>query len=60
MGEELVNLGVAEEDVVEDHADEAEDGVVAEVAEEDVVEAEGVAEAAAAEDVEEENRTKSL
>lgn len=60
MGEELVNLGVAEEDVVEDHADEAEDGVVVEVAEEDVVEAEGVAEAAAAEDVEEENRTKSL
>jgi len=60
VGEELVNLGVAEEDVVEDHADEAEDGVVVEVAEEDVVEAEGVAEAAAAEDVEEENRTKSL
>lgn len=60
MGEELVNLGVAEEDVAEDHADEAEDVVVAEVAEEDVVEAEGVAEAAAAEDVEEENRTKSL
>jgi len=56
--EELVNLG----DVAEAHADEVE--VVEEdvVAEEDVVVAEGedVAEAAAAEDVEEENRTKFL
>jgi len=66
--EESVNLGVAEEDVAEAHADEAEDVVEVADAEEDVVVAEDLAEgedvaeaaAAAAEDVEEENRTKFL
>lgn len=69
MEEELVNLGGVEEDVAEAHADEAEDlaevADEAEVAEEDVVvdlaevAEEDVAEAAAAEDVEE-DRTKFL